>query len=129
VVDAREELRDVGLEDILVPLDQRLAAGERPMRPFADAIREGVREKTRSNNGSITAQSAWWTTRSRNGAALIFRRAGSWTTKFRYPPGRYVPSSSSRWSPSRLPSRSSSKLATSASQRFSNDVTRGQRFA
>ena len=33
--------------------------------------------KPRSNNGAITARTAWCTTRSRNGAAEIVRRFGS----------------------------------------------------
>jgi len=37
--------------------------------------------KRRSNAGSMTLHSAWCTTRSRNGAALILRRFGSWITK------------------------------------------------
>ncbi len=37
----------------------------------------------RSKRGSITEQRAWCTTRSLNGAALIFRRVGSRTMKFR----------------------------------------------
>jgi hypothetical protein len=34
-------------------------------------------EKLRSKSGSVTAHGAWWTTRSRKGAALIRRRLGS----------------------------------------------------
>ena len=44
--------------------------------------------KLASNAGSMTWHSAWCTTRSRNGAALIKRRFGSWMMKLAYGPGR-----------------------------------------
>jgi hypothetical protein len=66
---------------------------------------------TASSRGPIAALSAWWTTRSRNGAAEMVRGFGSATMKVRKGPGRHVPPSSSRSRAKSSVSRSTKKAA------------------
>ena len=49
--------------------------------PFPSRLAKLSGEKRRSKAGSMPLSKAWWTTRSRNGAALMSRRFGSWMTK------------------------------------------------
>ena len=77
VVQRREELLDVGLQDVAETAGELLAAVHGGVRAFALATGVGVGNEGRSKIGSSTSVRAWWTTRSRYGAALICRFLGS----------------------------------------------------
>jgi hypothetical protein len=74
VIQRREELLDVGLENIAEAPGELLATLNGGVRPFALATGIGVGNERPLEDRLVRA---WWTTRSRYGAALIWRFFGS----------------------------------------------------
>lgn len=73
VVNGRKELMDITLQYIGVAAGKVLGAVKRFVRAFAGPVGVGVVDKAALPIGLVTAQRAWWTTRSGKGAALIRR--------------------------------------------------------
>jgi hypothetical protein len=71
-------LNDIQAQDIGETSGKLLEPVQSPMGSLADPVGITVKHEPRSNCGSMTWQRACWTTRSRNGAALILRVFGSW---------------------------------------------------
>lgn len=79
VVNGREVFNDVAMKDVAVAFNPGVGLVQGAVGAFADAasVAGGWGMKRLSQIGSMTRQRAWWTTRSRKGAALTRRRFGS----------------------------------------------------
>ena len=82
VIQRGKVLDDVQAQHVAIAPGKLLQPVDGAVRAFADPVGVAVGMKRASNSGSMTLQSAWCTTRSRKGAALILRRFGSWMVKW-----------------------------------------------